>query len=74
MSSPHNHSSSDSGGDVRSAEEGSLLGTLIGLWPFIWPHDRSDLKARVGIAMVLLVIVTIVSNILIHFQRKEATK
>ena len=56
MSSPHNHSSSDSGGDVRSAEEGSLLGTLIGLWPFIWPHDRSDLKARVGIAMVLLVL------------------
>jgi len=35
-------------------EEGSLLRTLAGLWPYIWPHDRADLKRRVMIAMVLL--------------------
>jgi ABC-type transport system involved in Fe-S cluster assembly fused permease/ATPase subunit len=33
---------------------GTLLGTLVELWPYIWPSDRSDLKARVVFATVLL--------------------
>ncbi len=37
-----------------SAESGSLLRTVIHLWPYIWPTDRADLKARIVGAMVLL--------------------
>ncbi len=33
---------------------GTLLSTLVELWPYIWPADRSDLKARVVFATVLL--------------------
>jgi ATP-binding cassette subfamily B protein len=33
---------------------GTLLGTLVDLWPYIWPSDRPDLKARVVFATVLL--------------------
>jgi len=41
--------------DTREdAEEASLLRTIIGLWPYMWPHGRPDLKSRVGIALVLL--------------------
>jgi ABC-type transport system involved in Fe-S cluster assembly fused permease/ATPase subunit len=36
------------------AEGGTLLATLVQLWPFIWPADRADLKARVVFATVLL--------------------
>ncbi|MFS8037965.1 ABCB family ABC transporter ATP-binding protein/permease [Xanthobacter sp. AM11] len=32
----------------------SLLGTIRGLWPYLWPSDRSDLRARVVITFVLL--------------------
>ncbi len=38
------------------ADRGSLIGTLIRLWPYIWPGDRADLKMRVVWAMVLLLI------------------
>ncbi len=37
-------------------DRGSLAGTLIRLWPYIWPGDRADLKMRVVWAMVLLLI------------------
>ncbi|HEY7246359.1 MAG TPA: ABC transporter ATP-binding protein/permease [Xanthobacteraceae bacterium] len=36
------------------AEGGSLLTIMRGLWPYIWPCNRRDLKLRVGAAMVLL--------------------
>jgi len=35
--------------------EGSMLGTLFNLWPYMWPSDRPDLKWRVVWASVLLV-------------------
>lgn len=38
-----------------SADSGSTLGTLVNLWPYMWPSDRADLKARVVWATVLLV-------------------
>ncbi|WP_315833124.1 ABC transporter ATP-binding protein/permease [Bradyrhizobium prioriisuperbiae] len=41
---------------TAAAERGSLLGTLVRLWPYIWPGDRADLKMRVVWAMVLLLI------------------
>jgi ATP-binding cassette, subfamily B, heavy metal transporter len=41
-------------GGTVSAEEGSLLGTLRNLWPFMWPSDRPDLKLRVVLAIAAL--------------------
>ncbi|MFZ0426428.1 MAG: ABC transporter ATP-binding protein/permease [Xanthobacteraceae bacterium] len=33
---------------------GTLMSTLVRLWPYIWPTDRADLKGRVVFATVLL--------------------
>src|SRR5258705_9885936 len=37
-----------------SPEKATLIGTLVHLWPYIWPGDRADLKMRVVWSMVLL--------------------
>jgi ATP-binding cassette subfamily B protein len=42
--------------EISDEKGGSLLKTIVGLWPYIWPSDRSDLKFRVLIAMVLLLL------------------
>src|SRR3954454_11517469 len=39
-----------------SAERGALWRMMIGLWPYIWPSDRTDLKMRVVWATVLLLV------------------
>ncbi|TIM16568.1 MAG: ABC transporter ATP-binding protein/permease [Mesorhizobium sp.] len=39
-----------------SADSGSTLKTLRNLWPYMWPADRADLRARVVWATVLLVV------------------
>src|SRR3982751_4119145 len=39
-----------------SPEKATLVGTLVHLWPYIWPSDRADLKMRVVWSMVLLLI------------------
>jgi ATP-binding cassette, subfamily B, heavy metal transporter len=31
----------------NSSDKATLVGTLVHLWPFIWPGDRADLKMRV---------------------------
>src|SRR6201991_2953454 len=41
---------------ATSPEKATLAGTLVHLWPYIWPSDRSDLKMRVVWSMVLLLI------------------
>src|SRR5215469_7399526 len=38
----------------QAGNNSTLLGTLVELWPYIWPSDRPDLKARVVFATVLL--------------------
>lgn len=38
-----------------SAESGGLMQTLFNLWPYMWPADRADLKARVLWATFFLV-------------------
>src|SRR4051812_8267737 len=38
------------------AENASLSGTLLHLWPYIWPGDRIDLKMRVVWSMLLLLV------------------
>ena len=41
---------------TSSADKATLTGTLLHLWPYIWPGDRADLKMRVVWSMVLLVV------------------
>src|ERR1700712_3562302 len=38
------------------AQRATLIGTLVHLWPYIWPGDRADLKMRVVWSMVLLLV------------------
>src|SRR4030081_2658178 len=38
------------------AEKATLIGTLVHLWPYIWPGDRADLKMRVVWSVVLLLV------------------
>jgi ATP-binding cassette subfamily B protein len=38
------------------AQRATLIGTLVHLWPYIWPGDRVDLKMRVVWSMVLLLV------------------
>src|SRR3979411_3283883 len=39
-----------------SPEKATLIGTLVHLWPYIWPGDRVDLKMRVVWSVVLLLV------------------
>ncbi len=40
----------------KTIEQATLIGTLVHLWPYIWPGDRVDLKMRVVWSMVLLLV------------------
>ena len=55
-----------------SADGGALSRTIVHLWPFIWPHDRADLKLRVVWAMAMLVVAKIVTMV-VPFTFKWAT-
>jgi len=55
-----------------AAERGSLLGTVIHLWPYIWPTDRRDLRVRIIGAMVLLLAAKL-ATIAVPFTFKWAT-
>ena len=39
----------------RGEAQGTLSGTVRRLCPYLWPGDRADLKARAGLAVVLMV-------------------
>src|SRR4029453_12647336 len=58
--------------EISSDPGGSLLSTLLGLWPYIWPTNRRDLKLRVAIAMVLLLFAKL-ATIAVPFTFKWAT-
>src|SRR5437868_14567725 len=49
----HPHAGAATPADA-SPEKATLTGTLVHLWPYIWPGDRADLKMRVVSSMVLL--------------------
>jgi ATP-binding cassette subfamily B protein len=51
---------------------GNLVATLVNLWPYIWPADRRDLKARVIFATVLLFIAKL-ATVAVPFTFKWAT-
>jgi ATP-binding cassette, subfamily B, heavy metal transporter len=55
-----------------SAEGGALFRTLIHLWPYIWPSDRPDLKARVCLATVLIFVAKL-ATMAVPFTFKWAT-
>ena len=55
----------------RSFEQATLIGTLVHLWPYIWPGDRVDLKMRVVWSVVLLLIAK-VATLAVPFTFKWA--
>src|SRR6185312_10728473 len=55
-----------------SAEQATLIGTLVHLWPFIWPGDRVDLKMRVVWSVVLLLVAKL-ATLAVPFTFKWAT-
>jgi ABC-type transport system involved in Fe-S cluster assembly fused permease/ATPase subunit len=57
--------------ELSDEKGGSLLKTLAGLWPYIWPSERRDLKIRVLIAMVLLLLAKL-ATIAVPFTFKWA--
>ncbi|HZT25985.1 MAG TPA: ABC transporter transmembrane domain-containing protein, partial [Pseudolabrys sp.] len=57
---------------VVSATRGALLRTLVHLWPYIWPSERSDLKLRVLAALGLLLAAKL-ATIAVPFTFKWAT-
>jgi ABC-type transport system involved in Fe-S cluster assembly fused permease/ATPase subunit len=58
--------------ELSSDKGASLLGIMARLWPYIWPHDRRDLKLRIWIAMLLLVVAKL-ATIAVPFTFKWAT-
>ena len=54
--------------DIRA--EASLATTVKHLWPYIWPSDRADLKARVLGAMALLLVAKFITIAVAAAARK----
>ena len=54
------------------ASGGNLVATIVNLWPYIWPADRRDLKARVIFATVLLFVAKL-ATVAVPFTFKWAT-
>src|SRR3979490_2344556 len=40
----------------NTAQRATLIGTLVHLWPYIWPGDRADLQMSVVSSLVLLLV------------------
>src|SRR5665647_1710500 len=55
-----------------SADSGTLFMTVVHLWPYIWPTERADLKARIVGAMVLLLLAKL-ATMVVPFTFKWAT-
>jgi ATP-binding cassette subfamily B protein len=72
----HPHSSSHAGRALPArqhpTEQATLFGTLVHLWPYIWPSDRFDLKMRVVWSFVLLLIAKL-ATLSVPFTFKWAT-
>jgi ATP-binding cassette, subfamily B, heavy metal transporter len=65
----HHHRTSE---PKAAGDGGSLLGTVIHLWPYIWPSDRRDLKIRIIGAMGLLLAAKL-ATVAVPFTYKWAT-
>jgi ABC-type transport system involved in Fe-S cluster assembly fused permease/ATPase subunit len=69
---PHPRSSEALKRDVSADGEAALFSIIQGLWPYVWPSDRRDLKLRVAVAMVLLLAAKL-ATIAVPFTFKWAT-
>jgi ABC-type transport system involved in Fe-S cluster assembly fused permease/ATPase subunit len=56
----------------QADERATLIGTLVHLWPYIWPSDRIDLKMRVFWSVVLLLVAKL-ATMVVPFTFKWAT-
>src|ERR1700742_4631470 len=56
MAHTDSHSAATAPAPDDTAQRATLIGTLMHLWPYIWPGDRVDLKMRVVWSMVLLLV------------------
>jgi ATP-binding cassette, subfamily B, heavy metal transporter len=56
----------------KSFEQATLIGTLVHLWPYIWPGDRADLRMRVVWSVVLLLVAKL-ATLAVPFTFKWAT-
>jgi ATP-binding cassette subfamily B protein len=74
MAHPHSHGSHASAPipEDAVAQKATLFGTLVHLWPYIWPGDRADLKMRVVWSVVLLLIAK-AATLIVPFTFKWAT-
>ncbi|WP_180897275.1 ABCB family ABC transporter ATP-binding protein/permease [Martelella soudanensis] len=59
-------------GKTVSADSSNPLHTIINLWPYIWPSSRPDLKRRVVLATIALVIAKLIL-LLVPYTFKWAT-
>lgn len=50
-----------------SADDGAMVATLRQLWPHIWPADRPDLKGRVVLAILALLVAKVVTVLSPYF-------
>jgi ATP-binding cassette, subfamily B, heavy metal transporter len=71
MTDPHLRSTEALKREV-SADGGSLFTVMWGLWPYIWPTERHDLKLRVALSMVLLLAAKL-ATVAVPFTFKWAT-
>ena len=74
MAHPHSspHAGESPPSERSSAERATLIGTLVHLWPYIWPGDRVDLKMRVAWSVVLLLVAKL-ATLAVPFTFKWAT-
>jgi hypothetical protein len=56
MAHTDSHSAPVTQAQDDTAQRATLIGTLVHLWPYIWPGDRVDLKMRVVWSFVLLLV------------------
>ena len=68
----YNASAAAETGKPADRRQDSMLETLRGLWPYMWPGDRPDLKVRVVIALLVLVAAKLVT-VLVPYTYKWAT-
>lgn len=61
-----------SAGKRDNSEGRAILTALKGLWPYMWPADRPDLRARVVVALIALLIGKVVT-VLVPYSYKWAT-
>src|SRR5947209_2488833 len=58
--------------EVSAGTGGSLFSIMHALWPYIWPAERNDLKLRVAVSMLLLLVAKL-ATVAVPFAFKWAT-